>query len=186
VRRSDAEAPVDRLDQRVDELFERYLRGRPLADRVFYGASALGDHGIIWLILAAAQGLRSEDHWRRAIRVAVGLGAESVLVNGPVKWLFGRARPSGPMERPLPLRQPRTSSFPSGHASAAFFAAALLSEGDPALRPLYYGLAVVVALSRIHVRIHHASDVAAGIALGALLGEIAWRLMPWPGRHRSR
>jgi undecaprenyl-diphosphatase len=62
----------------------------------------------------------------------------------------------------------------------------LLSEGDPALRPLYYGLAVVVALSRIHVRIHHASDVAAGAALGAVLGEIARRLMPWPARVRAR
>jgi undecaprenyl-diphosphatase len=186
VRGRDAQQPVERFDQRVDELFERYLRGRPLADRLFYGASALGDHGLIWLILAAAQGLRSEDHWRRALQVAVGLGAESALVNGPVKWLFGRARPTSPIDRPLPLRQPRTSSFPSGHASAAFFAAALLSEGDPALRPLYYGLAVVVALSRIHVRIHHASDVAAGAALGAVLGEIARRLMPWPARVRAR
>jgi undecaprenyl-diphosphatase len=184
--RSDTDERIDRFDQRVDDLFEQYLRGRPIADRVFYGASALGDHGIIWLILAAAQGLRSEDGWRGAVRAAAGFGAESALVNGPVKWLFGRDRPTSPIKRPLPLRQPRTSSFPSGHASAAFFAAALLSEGDPALRPLYYGLAVVVALSRIHVRIHHASDVAAGIALGALLGEIARRLMPWPGPHSSR
>ncbi len=180
------EEPVDRLDQRVDELFDRYLRGRPAADRLFYGASALGDHGIIWLILAAAQGLRSEDHWRGALRAAAGISAESAFVNGPVKWLFRRDRPISPIARPLPLRQPRTSSFPSGHASSAFFAAALLSEGDPALRPLYYGIAVVVALSRIHVRIHHASDVAAGIALGAVLGEVARRLMPWPGARGSR
>ena len=177
---------IERLDHRVDELFERYLRGRPLADRVFYGASALGDHGIIWLMLAAARGLRSGDHWRDAVRVAAGLGAESALVNGPVKWLFQRERPTSDEARPLPLRQPRTSSFPSGHASSAFFAAALLSDGDPALRPLYYGLATVVALSRMHVRIHHASDVAAGIALGSALGELARRLAPLPGPRRSR
>jgi undecaprenyl-diphosphatase len=180
------EEPVDRFDQWVDELFDRYLRGRPVADRLFYGASALGDHGIIWLILAAAQGLRSDDHWRASLRAAAGISAESAFVNGPVKWLFRRDRPISPIARPLPLRQPRTSSFPSGHASSAFFAAALLSEGDPALRTLYYGIAVVVALSRIHVRIHHASDVAAGIALGAVLGEVARRLMPWPGARRSR
>jgi undecaprenyl-diphosphatase len=186
VRSPEAEDSVDRFDQRVDDLFERYLRGRPAADRLFYAASALGDHGIIWLILAAAQGLRSDDHWRGALRAAAGIGVESALVNGPVKWLFRRDRPTSPIARPLPLRQPRTSSFPSGHASTAFFGAALLSEGDPALRPLYYGIAIVVALSRIHVRIHHASDVAAGIALGAVLGEIARRLIPWPGPHRSR
>jgi hypothetical protein len=44
---------VDDFDRWIDDLFEQYLRGRPVADRVFYGASALGDHGTIWLILAA-------------------------------------------------------------------------------------------------------------------------------------
>ena len=180
------EEPVDHFDEWVDDLFDRYLRGRPVADRLFYAASALGDHGVIWLILAAAQGLRSDDHWRGALRAAAGISVESAFVNGPVKWLFRRDRPTTSTARPLPLRQPRTSSFPSGHASSAFFAAALLSEGDPALRPLYYAIAVVVALSRIHVRIHHASDVAAGIGLGAVLGEIARRLMPWPGTRGSR
>jgi membrane-associated phospholipid phosphatase len=177
------------FDQRVDELFERYLRGRPVADRVFYGASALGDHGVIWLMLGAVRGLRSEDRWRAAVRAAVGIGAESALVNGPVKWLFRRERPASSDGRPLPLRQPLTSSFPSGHASSSFFAAALLSDGDPSLRPLYYSLAVVVALSRIHVKIHHASDVAAGAALGIALGEIGRRLATWPkspGRRSHR
>lgn len=176
---------VDDFDRWIDDLFELYLRGRPVADRVFYGASALGDHGTIWLILAAVRGLRSEDHWRAAVRAAAGIGAESALVNGPVKWLFRRDRPANVEGRPLPLRQPRTSSFPSGHASAAFCAAALLSDGDPTRRPLYYGLAVVVALSRIHVKIHHASDVAAGVAIGVALGEIGRRLAPLP-RPASR
>jgi undecaprenyl-diphosphatase len=175
---------VERFDDRVDELFERYLRGRPLADRVFYAASALGDHGTIWFILAALRGLRSENQWRAAVRAAAGIGIESALVNGPVKWLFRRERPTTTDDRPLPLRQPLTSSFPSGHASSAFFSAALLSDGDPKLRPLYYGLAVVISLSRIHVRIHHASDVAAGIGLGVVLGEIGRRLMPLPNRAR--
>ena len=39
--------------------FDR-LRGNPIADRVFYGASALGDHGLIWLMFGALRGLRGE------------------------------------------------------------------------------------------------------------------------------
>jgi undecaprenyl-diphosphatase len=175
---------VERFDDRVDDLFERYLRGRPLADRVFYAASALGDRGTLWLILAALRGLRSGNQWRAAVRAAAAIGIESALVNGPVKWLFRRERPTTTDDRPLPLRQPRTSSFPSGHASSAFLSAALLSDGDPRLRPLYYGLAVVVSLSRIHVKIHHASDVAAGAGLGVALGELGRRLIPL--RNRSR
>ena len=54
-------------------------------------------------------------------------------------------------------------------------AAAMLSDGRRA-KPAYYALATLVAVSRIHVRIHHASDVAAGIAVGVGLGSVAKRL----------
>jgi undecaprenyl-diphosphatase len=73
---------------------------------------------------------------------------------------------------------PLTSSFPSGHASAAFCAAGLLSEGSR-LGPAYYGLATVVAASRVHVKIHYASDVLVGAAVGTALATVAkrvWRL----------
>jgi undecaprenyl-diphosphatase len=169
---------VDDLDAAVDEWFEQHLRGRPAADRLMYTASALGDHGLIWLSLAAVQALRRHGDWQRPlVRAAAGLGIESAVVNGPVKWLFRRTRPVHQGERPLRLRTPLTSSFPSGHATAAFFGAALLRDGDP-LWPLYYAVAVIVAASRVHVKIHHASDVIAGAALGAGLGEVARRLVP--------
>jgi len=169
------------LDQPVDRWFADHLRGRRLADVVMYGASALGDHGVIWLGLAA---LRAASRARRGldwrcplVRAALGLGLESIVVNGPVKFLFRRSRPDHDGPRPMHLRQPRTSSFPSGHAAAAFFGAALLSEGD-GLWPLYYALAVVVAASRVHVKIHHASDVVGGVLVGAALGELARRVVP--------
>jgi membrane-associated phospholipid phosphatase len=173
------------FDQVVDGVFERRLRGRPVPDRVFYGASALGDHGLIWFILAAVRGLRSGKHWPAALRAAAGVGIESAVVNGPVKLLFRRARPVPAGERPLPLRMPRTSSFPSGHATSAFCAASLLSEADP-WWPLYYGVAVVVAWSRVHVKIHHASDVVAGMAIGALFGHIGRRVSPLHGMRLGR
>lgn len=170
---------VLRFDRAADELVARQLRGRPAADRVMYAASALGDHGVMWMLLAGAQAARRRDkQWRRPLlRALIGLGIESAFVNGPVKWVFRRARPVHVGPRPMYLRMPRSSSFPSGHASAAFFGAALLRDDDP-LWPLYYAVAVVVAASRVHVRIHHASDVVAGAILGAALGEIARALVP--------
>jgi membrane-associated phospholipid phosphatase len=166
------------FDDRIDDWVEANLRGRVAVDRVMYTASALGDHGLIWLLLAFVQAGRLPRAWRRPLlRAAAGLGVESALVNGPVKWMFRRTRPEHLTPRPMPLRIPRTSSFPSGHATAAFFGAALLSEGDP-LTPLYYLLAVIVATSRVHVRIHHASDVAGGIIIGVALGSLARHVMP--------
>ena len=169
------------FDQVVDRWFGRWLRGRPGPDAVFYAASAVGDHGLLWLAVAGLQAARRHDgNWRRRlVRTAAGLGVESALVNGPVKWMFRRRRPVHEGPRALYLRQPRTSSFPSGHATAAFFAAALLRDDDP-WWPLYYGLAVIVAASRVHVRIHHASDVVGGALLGAVLGELTRQMVPVP------
>lgn len=167
---------ISRFDDAVDGYFETHLRGHPALDRLMYGASAAGDHSAIWLALAALQGWRSGTGWRPLVRAGALLGAESVLVNGLVKLAFRRERPENSETRPLPLRIPRTSSFPSGHASAAFFAAALLGNGATGLA--YYVLAAVIASSRVYVKIHHASDVIAGAALGAALGQVAKRAVP--------
>ncbi|HET6949077.1 MAG TPA: phosphatase PAP2 family protein [Acidimicrobiales bacterium] len=168
------------IDGRVDE-----LRGHPHLDRLMYAASELGDFSLIWHLVSATRAVAPDRTVTHATRMAAVLGVESVLVNGPVKRLFRRHRPAWEQERPRRLRRPRTTSFPSGHASSAFTAAGVLSENDP-LWPLYYGIAAVVASSRVYVKIHHPSDVVAGALLGVALARVARRAWPMPappGRH---
>jgi undecaprenyl-diphosphatase len=171
----------DHLDDEVDKWFDSRLRDRPVADAVMYSASAVGDHGIIWVVLACLQAIRRRNgDWKRPLsRILIALTVESALVNGPVKWMFRRKRPVNDQPRPWGLRKPRTSSFPSGHATSAFLAAALLSEDDP-YGPFYYATAVIVAASRVHVKIHYASDVIGGIVIGAALGRLVRKMFPLP------
>ena len=174
-------SPIERFDDVVDGLFD-VLRGRPIVDRVMYSLTELADFSVLWHILGVTQGLTRPDGFERALRTSAALGIESVLVNGGVKSIFRRHRPVPKFERTHFLRTPKTTSFPSGHASSAFVAAALLSDGSRA-KPVYYALATVVAVSRIHVRIHHASDVVGGIAIGVGLGALAkraWRISNTP------
>lgn len=163
---------IDRLDDRFDQAWES-LRGHPGVDRLFYTASEVADFSVLWHTLGVAQAIVKDDP-RIAIAVSAALGVESALINGPVKSLFKRSRPVQETPRPYNLRQPKTSSFPSGHASAAMVAAAMLSRNGGA--PAWYALGAIVATSRIHVRIHHASDVAGGVMAGVALGAVARRI----------
>jgi membrane-associated phospholipid phosphatase len=174
------QARIKAFDLRVDSELDR-LRGNPIADRLFYAATELGDGSLIWHIIGAARALAPDGDPADALRLSVLLGGESILVNGGLKSLFRRTRPVWDQPRAFKIRQPRSSSFPSGHASSAFTAAAILSDDDP-LRPLYYAIAAVVATSRVYVRIHHASDVVAGVAVGVVLGRAARRVWKKPAR----
>ena len=166
---------VDAVDSAVDSWWERHLRGRPSLDRLMYAASEAANHSRLWHALGAAQTAARRDR-RSAVGLSLALMCEAALVNGAIKTLFRRGRPEFEGERPHALRQPLTSSFPSGHASAAAVAASLLSRRSR-WGAAYWALALVVALSRIHVRLHHASDVAAGLGIGIGLGAAFRRLL---------
>jgi len=180
LRRAHQHPTVRRLDDAVERALDRW-RGRPAVDRVLYAASEAGNFSILWHAAAWAPWLAapSPARLRRAGQTSALLGLEALVVNGPVKAAFRRDRPIIEALHPHRLRVPRTSSFPSGHASAAMVAAALLGRGRPTVAVGAYGAAALVALSRVYVRIHHASDVIGGVAIGWVLGRILRRL-PFP------
>jgi undecaprenyl-diphosphatase len=94
-------------------------------------------------------------------------------VNQGVKRLFRRTRPTTAGDARLQVRQPSTSSFPSGHASAAAFAAATLIAWDGRRwAPLWISLAAIVGVSRAYVKVHHPSDVVGGAVIGLALAVV--------------
>jgi membrane-associated phospholipid phosphatase len=166
-------ATVAGFDDRVDAFLERF-RGNAVADAVFVSASHLGDFSLIWHLAGAARALTGEGRRAEAVQLSALLGVESLVVNQGIKRLFRRTRPTEAGDDRYSVRRPLTTSFPSGHASAGFFAATVLTAmAGRRTAPLWYGLAGIVALSRPYVRIHHASDIVAGGAVGLVLGRVA-------------
>jgi undecaprenyl-diphosphatase len=161
---------VEIFDEEVDALLEKW-RSSPQLGRLFTAASHLGDFSLIWHLISAARGVTSDKRAQQALVLSALLGAESLLVNQGVKRLFRRDRPTVNGDARFEVRTPSTTSFPSGHASSAFFAATILTTwGGRRTAPLWFGIATVVATSRAFVRIHHASDVIGGAILGGGLG----------------
>ncbi|MFZ4519221.1 MAG: phosphatase PAP2 family protein [Microthrixaceae bacterium] len=146
----------------------------PSVDRLMYLLSGLGDDGRIWIGAAAFEALRRDRPGARFLHSVAWLGIESAVVNLGMKRLVRRPRPAGGREHTHELRRPTDTSFPSGHAASAATMAVLLSEGSP-LAPAYGLLAVGIGVSRVHVGVHHGSDVAAGWAVGVLFGLLARR-----------
>lgn len=75
------------------------------------------------------------------------------------------------------------SSFPSGHATAAWALAALLTAYYPRWRWLFFILAIAVCWARLHLDRHHVGDLIAGGLLGWYL---AMALLGWLNRVRER
>jgi undecaprenyl-diphosphatase len=172
---------LEEFDRRVDSAVSRW-RGRPLADGVAYTASALGDHGLIWFLIGSLRARRPGRRRAMALWSIAYAGAVTPTVNAAVKRTTGRQRPDPREDDPPTIRVPRSTSFPSGHSLAAWCTATLLADGDR-LAPLYYGIAVTFSLSRVHLRLHHASDVLAGAILGIALGRLGRRVArPWLSR----
>lgn len=94
------------------------------------------------------------------------------LVVTILKRIIGRARPVIAGEDAFLYKfclwRVEYASFPSGHATNAFAAAVALGGLWPKLRPVLWGYAIVIALSRVIVTAHHPSDVVAGAIAGAI------------------
>lgn len=116
-------------------------------------------------------------------------GTEAILVgaatSGVIKVLLGRARPyisadTNPHNFAFGrgVRGSDYQSFPSGHTTSAFAAAAAVSTETAAwwpqtrwvFGPILYGGAALVGLSRIYDDKHWASDVIMGAAVGTFAG----------------
>ncbi len=164
---------LDAFDARFDRLLEPTRNFKPTI-WLFTTATALGDFGMLWHIVGIVRAVTDNSRLKQALILSALMGVESLLLNQGIKKFFKRERPTIKGDSRFKIRKPRTSSFPSGHASSAFFAAVVLTRWSswPAIA-LWFSFAVIVATSRIAVRIHHATDIFAGALIGTAMGLLA-------------
>lgn len=151
----------------------------PGADRVLPRLGRAANHGLLWG--GAAVGiavLGSAGARKAAVRGAASLALASATINTVGKWSVRRPRPvldGVPATRQL-TTQPRTTSFPSGHAASAFAFTAGVALESPLWGVALAPVAASVAFSRVYTGVHYPSDVVAGAALGVAAGCVVRRL----------
>jgi undecaprenyl-diphosphatase len=148
----------------------------PTLDQAMARLSHAADYSRLSLASAAALAATGGRHGRRA--AANGLASVAVaasVINLAVKPLGHRRRPdraAGQVPLARHVRMPSSTSFPSGHAAAAFaFATGVGHVLPPAALPLR-ALAALVAYSRVHTGVHYPGDIVAGALMGTTLAQI--------------
>jgi membrane-associated phospholipid phosphatase len=116
---------------------------------------------------------------RNFVAVAAWVMVTQGCLTSVVKTLAGRVRPcdGGGVTVFTGFCLHGNHSFPSGHAAGAFALAALLCAYYPRWRWAFVSFAVAVALARLQLDRHFASDLVAGAFLGWFWAQwmMAWR-----------
>ena len=147
----------------------------PALDLLMPAITALGNSGLIWLLLAGIL-LLTPKHRRAGAAVLAGLVLEIICCNMVLKPLVARVRPCDVNTAvQLLIARPDDFSFPSGHTGASFAAAAALFADRNRLWIPSLILALLIAFSRLYLYVHYPTDILAGAAIGMMAG--------WAGRQ---
>jgi membrane-associated phospholipid phosphatase len=151
----------------------------------------LGDPGTV-IISAGLYGVGRLAHQEHVAELGLR-GAEALVLSAvateAIKGIAGRARPylddrdSDNFALGRGFTHAGYSSFPSGHATAAFAVATVVAEEGARwwpnrtwlVDPLVYGGAAAVGWARVYGEKHWASDVLAGAGIGTLSGLVVVR-----------
>ena len=146
----------------------------PILDNIMIFITSLGNGGMIWI--AATIVLLIPKKTRKAgIMSAVALLGSLIINNNIVKNIVQRPRPFVTFtDLQIIIPTPSEFSFPSGHTSSSFAAAAVFYRHLPKKLGLpAVILAGLIGFSRLYVGVHYPTDVIAGVLMGILLSYLA-------------
>ncbi|MDA8326719.1 MAG: phosphatase PAP2 family protein [Nitrospiraceae bacterium] len=145
----------------------------PFIDMIGYGGWQIGIiAGLFAVGLFTGRRLRRLGLALFVSFISSGVGVQML------KHLIGRARPRKDMGVFFagPSFKGGFDSFPSGHTMVAFCLAYTLARFFPKYSPLFYLIAVMVAVERVLLLAHFPTDVLVGALLGLFTGRMIFEL----------
>lgn len=160
---------IQNIDNRVLDNISRIHK--PALNKIMITASCAGNAGIVWWAVCLPFLINS--NWRATgANFVFGLAWAHLMGEIIIKHIVKRVRPCHTLDDDEQLiDRPRFYSFPSGHTTASFamVGVALMRCKVITFMPILM-LAMLIAFSRIYLRVHYLTDVIAGMILGLTCG----------------
>ena len=144
----------------------------PFLDSFFLTITTVGST-LFWLSLIGIFWLAKQKKISFLLLAAFLIDSMTLIGS---KLLFNRLRPQDFFSGVETLEYEIGPSFPSGHSERVFSGATILSAFYKNLKPVFYGLALLVAISRIYVGVHFPLDVIYGSLNGIVIGYLVRNL----------
>ncbi|MDE5569918.1 MAG: phosphatase PAP2 family protein [Ruminococcus sp.] len=156
---------IREIDFMVLEYIREHLRNGFL-DNIMPVVTAFGNMGMFWVVVALI--ISAKRKYRKcSITMMIGMIMGVILGNFVVKNIVRRDRPCWINEiGDMLIANPQDFSFPSGHTMSSFIAATILFYYDKRLGVPSFGVALLIAFSRMYLYVHFPTDIIGGALLG--------------------
>ena len=147
----------------------------PITDKIAYFFTKVGTDGLVFLVIALIL-LVTVKYRKVGFMVFFGSFINLVIVE-VLKYTIREPRPfitHPELVSSVIGKLPDSYSFPSGHASAAFVGAFILSFYFKKWSIPLYALAVAIMVSRPFLLVHYPTDVIAGAIIGIISSILAF------------
>lgn len=134
----------------------------------------MGNAGVIWWILSVPFFISKNSRYI-GLNILMSMFLGLMIGEVMIKSIVGRTRPSELLSQDeLIIRNPRHSSFPSGHTTTSFSVAVGLMFNCTAVIWLpALIIASLISFSRVYLRVHYCSDVCGGVVVGVACGIVS-------------
>lgn len=158
-----------------------------IMDKLMIIITSIGNAGLIWIGITLIL-IITPKYRKVGIMSACALILNAILGEVILKNIIQRSRPFNNLnEINLLVKAPTSFSFPSGHTASSFAVVGIIGVMIKKYKWYAFGLAILIAFSRMYLFVHYPTDIIGGIILGTLSSKIILKI--WPNsidiRHKD-